>query len=148
MLIPRVATLLACLSFVWFASFAKSEILINFQQAQSDGASAHSVCQCAFTDANAMLHWHCEPFTHSVSTESRSDVTLTAVVTGGAGNVNVIPLSASDQTHYSSGDESADIVMTMDGTGTVEVLINAAIETDTSVAGNHHTTVFLTVTGN
>jgi len=129
-------------------SSLQAEILIDFQPAQSVGSSAQSLCQCFLTDDSAMLHWTCAPFTHSVSTETRSDASLSAVVTGGAGSVSVTPISASDQTHYSSGDESAEVVMTMGGTGTVNVMINVAINANSSVAGNHNTTVFLTVTSN
>ncbi len=95
-----------------------------------------------------MLHWSCEPFSHAISSTSRSDVTLSAAVTGGAGNMVVTPMSATDQTHYSSGDEAAEIAMTMEGTGAVEVTIQVAIDANSAVAGSHHTTVFLTVTSN
>ncbi len=140
--------LLFCLFGIPCTRTVQAEVLINFQPAQSNGSSAFSVCQCSFNDDQALLHWSCEPFSHSVSSTTRSDVTLSAAVTGGVGNMVVAPLTATDQTHYSSGDEAAEIAMTMEGTGAVEVTVQVAIDANSAVAGSHHTTVFLTVTSN
>lgn len=140
--------ILLCIFGMISTNFVQAEVVINFQPAQTSGTSAFSVCQCSFNNDHALLHWTCEPFSHALSGTTRSDATLTAVVTGGAGNLVVTPLSATDQTHYSSGDDAAEVAMTMEGTGAVEVTIQVAIDAEAAVAGSHHTTVFLTVTSN